>query len=138
MSEALVKYYIDQAKTGQSGLQGITRQKGQNIFGRALKFIFPVLKFIGKHALNTGINVATDVLENKKGFKEAAKSQIKEGFRGAALEGVNIAKKFQEKLQSGKGIKRKRKATKNSKKANKCVKRRKAKRKTPKFEDIFS
>jgi hypothetical protein len=114
MSDELCKYYENQAGSGFSGYQGVRFQKGHNIFGRALKFFLPVLKFFGKHLLEKGISVASDVLEHDKPLKESIIKRGKEGLKNASMDGLELLRQ----AQIGKG----RKIKKTSKK-RKPVKR---------------
>jgi hypothetical protein len=118
MSEALIKYFENQAGTGISGFQGVRFQKGHNIFARAFKFLvpklIPALKFLGKHALQSGISAATDIIQDKKPVKESIISRGKEGLKTAGMDGLELIRQ----MQLGKGRKRKRtsKAVKPAKK----------------------
>lgn len=121
MSDSIIKYYENQAGSGISGFQGIRFQKGHNIFGRAFKFIFPVLKLLGKHVLNKGISVASDVFEHDKPFKESLINRGKEGIKDLGMDGLELLRQ----LQQGKGYKRKRRAQRKTatSKKTKCPKK---------------
>ena len=115
-----IDHYTDIARRGHygfgiSGFSGVNRyQRGHgffgNIFRKAITHLVPTLKFIGKHALNTGANIASDVLVNKRNLKEAAKEHLEVGVKELANEGLDKAKQF-----LGKGRKRKHKNNKSSK-----------------------
>lgn len=117
-------YYKAQVGGGFSDInvfRGNPYQRGFGIGSLFARFGIPVLKFIGKHVLKTGVNIGNDVLNEKK-FKEAVKSRVKVGFKEAATDSLG---KLNEIIhQKGRGIKRK-----LYKKASQKVKRKK---------DIFS
>ena len=95
MSNPYLDYYRHQAGTGIAGFQGYRYQRGHGFFGRLIsKAVFPVLKFLGKRALSTGADIATDVLVNKKNFKESAKDRLFNEGREIANEGIQQAKKY--------------------------------------------
>lgn len=145
MSDSLAKYYENQAGSGISGFQGIRFQKGHNIFGRALKFIFPVLKLLGKQVLNKGISVAEDVIEHNKPFKESLIKRGKEGIKDLGMDGLELLRQ----VQQGKGYTRRQRAfrklpncyikqiSKRKKKSKKRVKVSKKKR-TKKFKNLHA
>ena len=86
-----IDHYTDIARRGHygfgiSGFSGFNRYQREhgffgNIFRQAINHLVPTLKFIGKHALNTGVNIATDVLVNKRNLKEAAKEYLEGGVK---------------------------------------------------------
>ena len=140
MNNPYIQHYVNQAGTGIAGYEGVRYQRGHNFFGRAIKFLFPVLKFLGRHALSTGINVASDVLENEKPFKESVKQRLKGGVRDMGLDVLDAARQ----IQLGKGLKRvkrrksaKRKTKVTKRKTNKRKKRKTIKRKAYRFEAPF-
>jgi hypothetical protein len=124
--DPLVNYYVNQARgrTEQSGhglpaFAGVRYQRGHglgSIFGNIFSKIRGALpwffKTVGKHALKTGVNVATDVLEGRK-VVESLKDRGLEGLKTAAedvaprvLEGIKSTAR--ELIpQSGSGKRRK-------------------------------
>lgn len=131
MGDDLIDYYREQAGNGISGYKGIKYQRGHGFFGRFLdKAIYPMLRFMGKKALNTGVNVAPDLITDKKNWKVSAKNRFKETTGDILEAGLNRARKFQ---QTGEGRKRKRRRRSRKKKhslLNKTIKRqRKSKKK---------
>src|ERR1700712_1748936 len=105
MSNPYLAYYKQQAGTGLTGFQGYRYQRGHGFFGRLIsKAVFPLLKFLGQRAVSTGADIATDVLVNKRDFKQAAKERLKNEGKELASAGVQRAKKF---VLEGKGRKRK-------------------------------
>jgi len=59
--------------------------------------------YIGKHLLNLGSDMFTDVIKEGKPIKESAKRRLKETASTVASDGMN---KLQAMLQDGKGRKR--------------------------------
>ena len=103
MSNPYIEYYKHQAGTGLAGFQGYRYQRGNGFFGRLIsKAVFPLLKFLGKRAISTGADIATDVLVNKRDLKEAAKERLENEGRELANTGIQRAKKF---VLEGKGRK---------------------------------
>jgi hypothetical protein len=118
-SNQFESYYVNQAGTGISGFSGVRYQKGHGFFGRILSgAVLPILKYLGKKALGTGVNIGTDLLQG-----ENIKTSMKKRLKTA---GFNIAEDAFEKLknykQEGSGRKRR-------KSRKKQVKRKKSKRK---------
>lgn len=117
--------------------RGSPYQRGHGIGSLIGRFGIPILKFLGKHVLKTGVNVGSDLLEKKR-FKEALKSRAKETLKNATSE--SLSKVNQLLQQSGSGL-MKRKLYKNqvrssSKRRKKAVKK-KRKKKTTRSRDIF-
>ena len=105
MSNPYIDYYTQQAGTGLTGFQGYRYQRGHGFFGRLIsKAVFPLLKFLGKRALSTGADIATDVLVNKRNIADAAKERLENEGRELASAGIQRAKKY---VLEGKGRKRK-------------------------------
>lgn len=113
MSNPYRDYYITQAGTGISGFAGVRYQKGHGFFGRLLsKAVFPLMRFLGKKATSVGANIASDVLLNKKDWRESAKDRLVEGGKDIANAGLDRAKQF---IVEGRGRKRPRKSIKRLK-----------------------
>jgi hypothetical protein len=130
MHNPYLQYYKNQAGSGISGFDGVRYQRGHGLFGRDIgKIFFPVLKFLGRHLLNTGINFASDVIENDLPIKEAFINRGRAGVKDIASEGLEIARKYQ---RGG----RRRRANIQPKKRTKSIKRRAPKRK--KRPSLFS
>ena len=112
------KYYLDQTSgSNYPVFRGVAFQRGYglgNFFQRFFSWVIPhlkqhalpIAKEIGKEVVSNVANIANDAIEGRD-IKESAKRNIKTSL---------------EKLQKGKGIKRKRINNQNSKK----------------FRDIFS
>jgi hypothetical protein len=76
-------YYVDQAGNGSLPVfQGVRGQRGHG-FGSVLSGLFrsaaPMLKRIGKTALTTGAQIASDLLGGKS-FSESARSRVRQGI----------------------------------------------------------
>ena len=115
-------FYKSQAGNGFSDIEiyrGTPYQRGYGFGSIFKRFALPVLKFLGKHALKTGLNVGQDILD-RKNLKKSFKDRGKEGLRTVAQEGLNKANQLL--TQRGTGLKRER-LYKGKKK--KIVKRRK-------------
>ena len=93
-------YYKNQAGNGMTFYRGQRYQRGRGWFGRLYSgTVLPLLRYLGKKALSTGVDVVKDVVGGQN-----FKSSVKKRTRKAAVDAVNDG--F-DKLQSGKGIKRK-------------------------------
>lgn len=74
-------YYKEQAGSGLGGYSGVRYQKGHGWFGRIISGgIVPILRrvlpYLGKRALETGVGVATDIMDGEN-FKSSAKKRFK-------------------------------------------------------------
>ena len=121
------QYYSNQAGSGIAGFQGIRYQRGHGFFGTAFKFLAPILKFLERHALRTGVNLGGDLLANdERPFKEIAKRRLVEGGKDAFAEAMDKGKLWATR-QTGSGrkiFKRKRpKKRKRTQKKTKVIKR---------------
>lgn len=127
-SEDCIDYYCNQVGGAHPYYQGITYQRGYGFFGDLRRYITPIAikagKYLGKQLFRTGRDVINDVSEGHA-FKDSAKTRIRETSK-------RMKNDFFEKLQSGRGIKRKRNAKRPQ--SSKKTKRRKCT--APK--DIFS
>jgi hypothetical protein len=133
MTNPFAEYYTQQAGSGLTGFEGVRYQKGHGFFGRLLsKAIYPLLRFLGKQAFNTGINVASDVIEKKKNWRQSAKERMKETGKNVAKAGLDRARLFQ---QTGEGRRKKRGRKKKSNHLFKAIKR-KPKRRIKKKKSI--
>lgn len=141
-SNPYINYYANQAGTGIGGFQGAKFQRGQGFFGNVFRnAILPLMKYFGKKALNTGLNVANDAIEGEN-VLNSLKTRSKRTVREIASDVGDRAMKF---AQTGKGRKRKRKSRKNINIGNSKVhvvnrrkRRRKIKRKTNKKSKAVS
>ena len=123
MTNPFLDYYKQQAGTGIAGFRGVKFQKGHGFFGRVLSnAVFPLLKFLGKKAAGVGADIASDVIVNRKGFKDSIKERFKEGGSDIANAGIERARKY---VQTGQGRRRKRKRLQQGKGKKKSIKRKK-------------
>ena len=78
------QYYADQCGNGMNVFQGARGQRGHRL-GSVLSGLFrsalPLIKNLGKQALQTGLNVATDVVEGTN-FRDSLRKHVPEGIRG--------------------------------------------------------
>jgi hypothetical protein len=94
--------YVNQAGSGIAGFSGVRYQRGHGFFGRLFSSaILPALKFLGRHALSTGINVAEDFVDGRN-LKESAQARFKEGSKVLARDVIERARQ----AQLGSGVKR--------------------------------
>ena len=117
-------YYCAQVGGG-AYFQGIPHQRGYGFFGDLRRYITPLAiragRYLGKQLLHAGKNVITDV---------ASGTPIRDSTRNRLRETSNkIKQDIFQKLQQGKGIKRKRQK-------RSCQS--KAKRRKSTYRDIFS
>ena len=113
-------YYCEQAGKGINVYSGVPYQRGYGFWGDNFKrYGTPVLKYLGKHAFNTGRNVANDVFGQNETFKESLKKRMKESGKVA---GRDILEKVTNRINQGGTGKRK---VKRRKPINKSIKRRK-------------
>lgn len=116
MNNPYVKYYVVQAGTGASVYRGVRFQRGHGFFGRLIKgAALPILKYLSRAFLSTGIDVAKDALGGEN-VKESAKRRFKETGKRVANEGLE---KAQSLLQKGSGKKKKRASKTSPKKSKK-------------------
>jgi hypothetical protein len=154
----LHQHYINQAHTGQGGAfagqlwqkggarvyAGRPWQEGSGFWSSLWRIARPLLKYVGKEAVATGVNVGTDYLSGTT-MKEAVVNRGKE--RAAKV--VNDAASAASKRLMGKGRRRRRKrkagrkalsriVTKRRSKRNKRMKPSKRPRIQKKLHDIFA
>lgn len=119
----IVNYYVNQVQNGQRGggsmasFGGARYQRGHgvgSIFGRIRKALPWFFQLLGKHALQTGVNAATDYLGGKP-LVDSIGSRVFEGVKNTAREvaptvvrGIKTAAR-EVFPQSGGGSKRRRK-----------------------------
>jgi hypothetical protein len=127
--KAYEDYYVNQCGHGLPVFYGSRIQRGHgigSIFSGLFRTIFPILKrvapIIGRKALKTGMQIASDVAGGQS-FGDSAKARV----MNVIEEGINKIVPS-ESNQSGSGIRRKRKRS-NKKTTG---------RKRRKFADIFS
>ena len=116
-SKPYENYYLNQVGQGVPVFEGATLQRGYGLGGilsgllrSAVPLIKQGVKTLGKHALRTGVNIATDTLAGQN-FKTSAKRRLKEtGSRMGqqAVRKMTGSGKRGRKRKGNKAIKRKR------------------------------
>ena len=97
-------YYETQAGSGLSGFQGQRYQKGNGFFGRLFKgSVLPLLRYLGRQALNTGMGVAEDVAHGDN-FGASLRKHLRTVKQTVAKDTLE---KLKDIKQSGSGLKRK-------------------------------
>ena len=148
--------YFSQSGNGLKVFVGSPHQRGHGIgsfLGGLFRSVLPLLKSgaraIGREALRTGVNIASDIATHKTPFRESFEHRFKESadnLKRKANEkintlmegsGYNIKKKRKKRHSS---TKQRRKSTKKPKKVKRKSKKQRKKKKTKKrtVEDIFS
>jgi len=90
-------YYVQQAGTGISGFSGVKYQRGHGFFGRIFSnTILPMLKYLGKKALNTGVNIGGDLLQGEN-FKTSAKRRLKSTGFDLAEDAIDKIRNYKQK-----------------------------------------
>ena len=120
--KAYEDYYVNQCGHGMPVFYGQRIQRGHGIgslFSGLFRTVFPILRriapAIGRRALQTGMQIASDVADGQS-IKDAAKSRVMEAIN----EGINkIVPAFN--TQSGSGIRRKRNSRKVSSRKRKKI-----------------
>jgi hypothetical protein len=86
--EMYEQYYMDQSGSGMPVFYGALGQRGHGLgsflsglFRRAMPFLTRSAKSFGKRALQTGLNVANDMVEGSS-FQDSASRRIPEGLKG--------------------------------------------------------
>lgn len=110
-------YYLAQAGSGLGGFSGHRYQKGDGFFGRliagtVLPLIKKALPFLGKAALNTGVDIVRDVAEGQK-FKESLKKRVRKAGDHISERAM---KKVKEITGGSRGVKGKKQITKTKEK----------------------
>ena len=120
-----LNYYANQAGNGISGFEGIRYQRGNGFFGNILKSAaLPLLKYLGKQVLSTGIDVAKDVRDGEP-IKEAFKSRAKAKLRDVAGDALKRAEVYR---QTGRGRRIRKRGSKKNKKLKRVRKGQKGRR----------
>lgn len=120
-------YYLDQCGSGVSIFAGARGQRGHGLgsllgglFRRALPMLKRGLAVFGKHALKTGIDIASDVAGGES-VKESAKRRVPEGIKRAVRTEIfsNQSGSGRRRFSRSTTTTRKRKRVKNKKKKKK-------------------
>ena len=109
-------YYVNQAGSGIAGYSGLKYQRGHGFFGRLLSgTVLPILKYLGKKALNTGVGIGSDVIQGEN-LKSAMKKRLKTTGFDIADDAYNKLKEYKQK---GSGRRRKKRVHKKKTSAKK-------------------
>ena len=129
-------YYTNQSGSGISVFQGSYGQRGHGIgstlaglFRSAVPMIKRGLAAFGRQALNTGLQVASDMADGQS-FFDSAGLRARQGIKRLASEGIDYLNNGQQE-QTGSGYKRRRRNRKTVKFSSSTVsRRRRIRRKT--------
>ena len=131
------RYYAYQAGNGFADInvfRGTPYQRGYGIGSVFKRFGIPLAKFIGRHLLNTGLNVCSEIAASNRFNKEDISKRLRQSLKIAAKDGLSQLSEFVDQQGDGRKrtYKKRRVALKKRKprKPKKLVKRRK--------RDIFS
>lgn len=112
-------YYANQSGSGISVFQGSYGQRGHGIgstlaglFRSAVPMIKRGLAAFGRQALNTGLQVASDMADGQS-FSESAGLRARQGIKRLASEGIDYLNNGQQE-QTGSGYKRRRRRTRKT------------------------
>jgi len=100
------RYYLDQAGSGLSDIRifkGFPYQRGYGIGSTIRRFGVPLLQFLGRHLLSTGMSIGSDILAQKN-IKESLKQRVKEGSKSAAKEGLSRLSSLVDQAGSGRRV----------------------------------
>ena len=97
-----------------SVFRGAPYQRGYGLGSLFKRFGIPILQFLGKRLVKTGVNIGNDYLAGRN-FVPAIKDNARQGIRKVASEGLDELKKLVD--QSGSGIRKR--VTHKSKKRKK-------------------
>ena len=107
-SNPYINYYVNQAGSGIGGFQGARFQRGQGFFGNVFKSaILPLLKYFGRKALTTGVDVARDAISGEN-ILDSIKTRGKKTMRNIASDAASRATRFAQTGTGRRGRKRRR------------------------------
>ena len=138
MDQAYINsYYNEQAGNGISGFEGLQyqNQKGRGLFGRIWRGVgLPLVRYFGRKALETGRDIAGDLLEGKN-LKTSARKRARQSMESM---GQDAKRKLLSTIdQTGTGLStttlmaKPRTRAARGRKPRKGIKRRKKPRKVP-------
>lgn len=111
LHKAFSDYYTEQIGTGLTYYQGNRYHQGRGVFSSFLAAkVLPLLKYLGKTALSTGLNIGKDYLSG-----ENIKSSLKTNLKGATKKILSDA--IEKTDMIGSGRKRGRKKRRGGKKS---------------------
>ena len=100
------RYYQSQAGSGLSDIRifkGFPYQRGYGIGAFVRLLGVPLLHFLGRPLLSTGMSIRSDMIA-KKNIKESVKQRLKEGGKSAAQEGLSKLSSLVEQAGSGRRV----------------------------------
>jgi len=105
-SNPYINYYVNQAGSGIGGFQGVRFQGGQGFFGNVFKSaILPLLRYFGKQALTTGVDVAKDALSGEN-VLDSIKTRGKRTMKNIASDAAARATRYAQTGTGRRGRKR--------------------------------
>ena len=111
-------YYVNQAGSGIAGFSGVKYQRGHGFFGKIFSgAVLPILKYLGKKALNTGVGIGSDIIQGEN-LKQSMKKRIKKTGFDIADDAYNKLQNYKQK-GSGKRRRRRKRIYKKKKTAKK-------------------
>ena len=106
-------YYSSQAGQGFSDItifRGNPYQRGYGIGSVFRRFGIPLARFLGKHLLNTGLAIGTDIAMNNSIDRQSVKRKLTDGVKSAAKDGLSLLNKKIDQIGNGRKVyKKKRK-----------------------------
>ena len=77
MSNPYLEYYSNQAGSGLADFEGYRYQRGHGFFSSIFQSILkPLGRYLGKQAIQTGVNVGNDLLQGEN-LKDTVKKNLK-------------------------------------------------------------
>ena len=108
------RYYQSQAGSGLSNIRiykGFPYQRGYGIGTVMKRFGIPLLEFLGKHLLSTGMSIGSDILA-KKNIRDSVRQRLKDGSKSAVKDGLSKLSTLVDQAGSGRKVYKRRKITK--------------------------
>lgn len=130
------RYYSNQAGNGFSDInvfRGTPYQRGYGIGSVFKRFGIPLAKFLGRHLLNTGLSVGSEIASSNSFNKDNIRKRVRQSVKSAAKDGLSHLSNYIDQQGDGRRRVYKRRTTRKTltkRKPKKTVKRRK--------RDIFS
>lgn len=98
------RYYLHQAGGGFSDIKifrGSPYQRGYGIGTIVKRFGIPLIQFLGKHLLSTGMSIGSDLLANRR---PNVKKELIKGTKAAAKEGLTKLSSAIDQVGTGKKL----------------------------------
>lgn len=103
------RYYLNQAGGGFSDIKifrGSPYQRGYGIGTIARRFGIPLLRFLGKHLLSTGMSIGSELLADRR---PNVKKELIKGTKNAAKDGLNKLSSMVDQVGTGRKLYKKEK-----------------------------